>query len=348
MVQEAYGPVLRPLVRPAYRKPYPDFVDQENPFPRGFKVPEFTLFSGDGGYSTIEHIGRFTIQCGEVSGDDNLKLRFFPSSLTSTALTWYLSLPQNSVYTWRQMEDLFHIHFYRSEPEVSMADLSRLVQRPGETSEAFLAKFQKARLKCRVALPEQEFVKLAQNGLDIELRKKFEGMEFRDFFELSYKVARYENLLREGTQRKSASHGTYYGDANFDLDVAEVVADKPVVCPDLVKVAQQTDRTEKIDKGILRFPDKAKETMGVDADPFPTMSVGVNAADLRSIARDRTQTYYRRRLAADDLRLESKDLEETFTTQKGCRKTPTADYRLGGHGRSGTAAPSKKKISVGP
>ncbi|GKV02846.1 hypothetical protein SLEP1_g15232 [Rubroshorea leprosula] len=185
------------------------------------------------------------------------------------------------------MEDLFHIQFYRSEPEVSMADLSRLVQRPGETSEAFLARFRKARLKRRVALPEQEFVKLAQNGLDIELRKKFEGMEFRDFFELSYKVARYENLLREDTQRKSASHGTYYGDANFDLDVAEVVADKPV---------------EKIDKGILRFPDKAKETMGVDADPFPTMSVGVNAADLRSIARDRSQTYYRRRLAADDLR----------------------------------------------
>ncbi|GKV43113.1 hypothetical protein SLEP1_g50447 [Rubroshorea leprosula] len=119
-----------------------------------------------------------------------------------------------------------------------MANLSCLVQRPGETSEAFLAKFWKARLKCRVALPEQEFVKLAQKGLDIELRKKFEGIKFRDFFELSYKVAHYENLLREDTQRKSASHGTYYGDANFDLDMAEVVADKPVVCPDLVKVAQ--------------------------------------------------------------------------------------------------------------
>ncbi|GKV15421.1 hypothetical protein SLEP1_g26217 [Rubroshorea leprosula] len=108
--------------------------------------------------------------------------------------------------------------------------------RLGETYEAFLARFWKARLKCRVALPKQEFVKLAQNGLDIELRKKFEGMEFRDFFKLSYKVARYENLLQKDTQRKSASHGTYYGDANFDLDMAEVVADKPVVCLDLIKV----------------------------------------------------------------------------------------------------------------
>ncbi|GKV51959.1 hypothetical protein SLEP1_g58572 [Rubroshorea leprosula] len=194
------------------------------------------------------------------------------------------------------MEDLFHIQFYRSEPEVSMANLSRLVQRLGETSEAFISRFWKAILKCRVALPEQEFVKLAQNGLEIELRKKFEGMEFRDFFELSYKVARYENLLQDDTQRKFASYGTYYGDANFDLDVAEVVADKPVVCPYLIKVVQQTNKTVK------RYVDKAKENMGVDADPFPSMSVGVNAADLRSIARDKTQPYSRHRLVADDLR----------------------------------------------
>ncbi|GKU99938.1 hypothetical protein SLEP1_g12712 [Rubroshorea leprosula] len=150
LVKETYGPALRPLVRPSYHKLYPDYIDRDNPFPRGFKVPEFTLFSGDASQSTIEHIGRFTIQCGEASSDDFLKLKLFPSSLT-----------------------------------------------------------------------EQEFVKLAQNGLDIELGKKFEGMEFRDFFELSYKVARYENLLREESQRKAASQGTYYQDA-FDLDVAEV------------------------------------------------------------------------------------------------------------------------------
>ncbi|GKV33998.1 hypothetical protein SLEP1_g42429 [Rubroshorea leprosula] len=375
LVQETYGPTLRPLVHPAYRKPYPDIIDHENPFPRGFKVPEFTLFSGEVGQSTIEHIGCFTIQCGEASGDDNLKLRLFPSSLTGTTLTWYLSLPQNSVYSWKQMEDLFHTQFYCCEPEVSMADLLRLAQKPGESSEAFLARFRRARLKCRVALPEQEFVKLAQNGLDIELQKKFEGMEFQDFYELSYKVARYENLLKEDVQKKVASHGTYYSDPNFDHDVAEVVTDKPVVCLNLVKPTHQPETSmrhyvcevgkqytfdvskasdifdhlkktgliklppghkiptaveigardyckfhnswkhstdnclifrnilqEKIDKGILKFPDKAKETMGVDADPFPAVSVGVNVANIRSVARNRSLPYAQRNLAAEDLR----------------------------------------------
>ncbi|GKU89741.1 hypothetical protein SLEP1_g3839 [Rubroshorea leprosula] len=239
----------------------------------------------------------FTIQCGEASGDDFLKLRLFPSSLTGIALTWYLSLPQNSVFTWRQMEDLFHIQFYHSEPKISMADLSRLTQRPGESSENYLMRFRKAGMKCHVALPEQEFMKLAQNGLDIE-------MEFRDFFELSYKVARYENLLREESQRKAALQGTYYQDA-FDLDVAEVFADKPITCPNLVKVTQQVEATakrllgidsrrllklhpkitDKIDKGLLHFPEKPKEAMGVDENPFPNVDVGVNVANIRSISR---------------------------------------------------------------
>ncbi|GKV15503.1 hypothetical protein SLEP1_g26290 [Rubroshorea leprosula] len=102
LVQETYGPALRPLVRPAYRKPYPDIIDHENPFPRGFKVPEFTLFSGEVGQSTIEHIGRFTIQCGEASGDDNLKLRLFPSSLTGIAFTCvYGRFVKASPKAWR-------------------------------------------------------------------------------------------------------------------------------------------------------------------------------------------------------------------------------------------------------
>ncbi|GKV01312.1 hypothetical protein SLEP1_g13873 [Rubroshorea leprosula] len=205
---EAAAPIADHGYQPQHRKPYPDVIDHENPFPKGFKVPEFTLFSDEVGQSTIEHIGRFTIQCREASGDDTLKLKLFPSSLTGTALTWYLNLPQNSVYSWRQMEDLFPTQFYRCEPEVSMADLLRLAQKPGESSEAFLA----------------------------------------------------------------ASHGTYYSDPNFDLDVA------------------------------YETLYKAKETMGVDADPFPAMSVGMNVADLKSVARNRSLPYAQRNLTAEDLR----------------------------------------------
>ncbi|GKV11259.1 hypothetical protein SLEP1_g22525 [Rubroshorea leprosula] len=338
----------QPFNRQQQNNPVGGILGPQDPVEVAFRAAE-QLNANQQRYSTIEHIGRFTIQCGEASGDDFLKLRLFPSSLIGTALTWYLSLPQISMFTWRQMEDLFHIQFYRSEPEISMADLSRLTQRPGESSKNYLMRFRKARMKCHVALPEQEFVKLAQNGLDIELQKKFEGMEFRDFFELSYKVARYENLLREESQRKAMLQGTYYQDA-FDLDVAVVFADKLVTCPNLVKVTQQVEAAAKhlsyesrrqytfdvikaneifdylkksghiklpqghrlptvaeiaskdyykIDKGLLRFPEKPKEVIGVGENPFPNIDVGVNVDDIRSISQ---RTYKGRTLAADDLR----------------------------------------------
>ena len=51
---------------------------------------------------------------------------------------------------------------------------------------------------------------MAQRGLDIELRKMFQGMEFRDFYELSAKVAEYEEILREENQRRKAAIGTYF------------------------------------------------------------------------------------------------------------------------------------------
>ncbi|GKV11069.1 hypothetical protein SLEP1_g22355 [Rubroshorea leprosula] len=58
----------------------------------------------------------------------------------------------------------------------------------------------------------------------------------------------------------------------------------------------------EIDKGILKFLDKAKETMGVNADPSPVVFVGVNVVDLRSIARNHNLPYAQRNRAAEDLR----------------------------------------------
>ncbi|OMP06468.1 Retrotransposon gag protein [Corchorus capsularis] len=163
------------------------------------------------------------------------KLRLFPNSLTGLAFTWYINLPPNSIRMWEDMEKAFHTQFYRIEPEVSLPDLSRLSQKKGEPAEDYLAQFKKLRNRCHIALPEEEFVRLAQNGLDIELRKKFEGVEFRDYFDMSTKVARYENLLREDAERKSSSYGTYYQEPNYELGVAEVKVDRSIECPSLVK-----------------------------------------------------------------------------------------------------------------
>jgi hypothetical protein len=35
----------------------------------------------------FEHVGQFSLQCGEASANDALKLRMFPLSLADTAFT---------------------------------------------------------------------------------------------------------------------------------------------------------------------------------------------------------------------------------------------------------------------
>ena len=95
------------------------------------------------------------------------------------------------------MERQFHTQFFKVELEVYIAELSIVTQRNGETVDLFISRFKKMRNRCKIHLPKIEYVKMAQSGLDIELRKKFQGMEFRDSYELATKVTEYEELLKE-------------------------------------------------------------------------------------------------------------------------------------------------------
>ena len=99
------------------------------------------------------------------------------------------------------MERQFHTQFFKAKPEVCIVELSRVTQRNRETIDLFIYRFKKMRNICKIYLPETEYVKMTQRGLDIELTKIFQGMEFRDFYELAAKVTEYEKLLKEKSYR---------------------------------------------------------------------------------------------------------------------------------------------------
>jgi hypothetical protein len=69
-----------------YQKPYSDYYDQL-PYPRGYRVPEFSKFSGEGGKTILEHVGQFILQCDEASANDALKMRMFSFIVSSTTFT---------------------------------------------------------------------------------------------------------------------------------------------------------------------------------------------------------------------------------------------------------------------
>jgi hypothetical protein len=106
-------------------KPYPDYYDQL-PYPRGYRVSEFSKFSGDDGKIILEHIGQFILQYGEASANDALKLRMFPLSLSGTAFTWFTSLAPNYIFTWAQLEQKFHEYFYFGDTELRLSHLTAI------------------------------------------------------------------------------------------------------------------------------------------------------------------------------------------------------------------------------
>ena len=110
-VQELCGLGLRKIGHLEFYKPYPEMIDRENPCLRGYRILDFSFFFREDGQSTLEHVARFIMQCGELANYENLyhfKLRLFPNSLTRATFTWYTTLPRNSIQSWQEMERQFH------------------------------------------------------------------------------------------------------------------------------------------------------------------------------------------------------------------------------------------------
>ena len=97
-------------------------------------------------------------------------------------------------------------------------------QKFSESAEQFIDIFKREKNRCRMYMPEVEIVRMTQNGLEFELRKKFEGMEFRDLFELSSRATRHESLLREVRHRNTNSYGTYFQEVDVETKVNVDVA----------------------------------------------------------------------------------------------------------------------------
>ena len=108
-----------------YRTPYPPAYDQL-PFPHKYKVLDFTKYSGQGDISTLEHVNRFIMQCGEAANQDTLRVRLFSMSLSGSAFAWFTMLPANSILYWADLEKKFHQFFFSGVTELKLTDLTSL------------------------------------------------------------------------------------------------------------------------------------------------------------------------------------------------------------------------------
>jgi len=146
VMRDQFG--IKPKVNTySYRTQYPPAYDLI-PLPNRYKVPDFTKFSGQDDTSSMEHVNRFIIQCGEAANRDELRVHLFSSSLSGSTFTWFISLPPNSIITWADLEKQFHKYFFSGVHEKKITDLVRLRQRNDESVESFVQRLRDIKNKC--------------------------------------------------------------------------------------------------------------------------------------------------------------------------------------------------------
>jgi len=96
----------------------------ETDLPRNTKIPKFTKFVGETNESTVEHIARYLMEAGDMANNENLTMKYFPSSLTKNAFTWFTTLPPHSIFSWNQLEKAFHEQFYMGQSKISLKELA--------------------------------------------------------------------------------------------------------------------------------------------------------------------------------------------------------------------------------
>ncbi|XP_045831224.1 uncharacterized protein LOC123922561 [Trifolium pratense] len=140
------------LHRPNFVSPLAEYVLQTE-LPRVWKIPKFTKFAGDTTESTVEHVARFFTEAGNLADNENLRMKYFPNSLTKNAFTWFTMLPPHSIHHWAQLERVFHEQFYMGQSKISLKELASVRRKTPESVDDYLNRFRllKARYMAQLA-----------------------------------------------------------------------------------------------------------------------------------------------------------------------------------------------------
>jgi len=154
----------------------------------------------------LEHIGQFIIQCGEASTNGIYKLRLFLLSLSGAAFTWFISLPDNSVFTFADLEQKFHDYFFTGETELRLSYLLSVKQKIHEVVSEYIRRFRDTRNQCySLTISDRDLADLAFAGLLDFHKAKLEGQEFLDVSQVLQKALANESRAKEARDSQKSN-----------------------------------------------------------------------------------------------------------------------------------------------
>lgn len=137
---------------------------------------------------------RYLIEAREIANNESLRIKYFPSSLTKNAFTWFTTLLVNSIETWTRLERLFHEQFYMGKSKISLKELASIKRKFIESIDDYLNMFRLLKARCFTQVPEHESIEMAAGGLDYSIRKKLDTQYLRNMTQFVDIVRKVEHL----------------------------------------------------------------------------------------------------------------------------------------------------------
>jgi hypothetical protein len=170
-----------------------------------------------------EHVSQYLAQLGGVGSIDALKVHLFYLSLTGTTFSWFSSLSPNSIDSWEQLECKFYDHFYCSENELKLSDLTLVRQGRDESVTDYIRRFRDTKNRCfNLTISEMDMADLAFNGLHSYLQEKLDGHTFITLPQLQQKASAQESRSKENKDNfKHTWHNVNYVDCDSNSSIDE-------------------------------------------------------------------------------------------------------------------------------
>jgi hypothetical protein len=109
----------------------------------------------------------------------------------------------DSIRTWKQLEEQFHIQYHSKAAEAGIADLAQVRQKRGETVAEYIQRFREVKNRCySIRISEKQAVELATLGLVKPIRDLVFQLEFNSLAHFVQKMIVYEQRHPELYQDK--------------------------------------------------------------------------------------------------------------------------------------------------
>ncbi|XP_020592712.1 uncharacterized protein LOC110033161 [Phalaenopsis equestris] len=229
-------------------RPYPEEFDDVQ-YLKGFVPPLFKNFDGTG--NPRQHVAHFRASCYNARGNDALLFRQFVNNLSGVTFDWYTKLPNGSVTTFTELEDLFMKRFAGPRHHITVGDLVIDKQRTDETLVDYILRWRNINMKCEPQLQEQHAIEILLKSIHGPIAFLLKGFTIKTF----------ENLLsKAGSLQKEAKQL-----------VQATIRDQELVKPVLsIRVEEDSKKTEKP-------TEKPKCEMKLDRPRLVTTDLGVKS-----------------------------------------------------------------------